>query len=72
MERMRIVRALLLALMLLLPGFGPATSLSTAAAPAQQACSPVTGCVQKESGTNAQWWPNTWKRGRCTGQSDRD
>ena len=38
----------------------------------QQSCNPASGCVQRENGTNARWWADTVRRGRCGGQSDRD
>ena len=46
--------------------FAPAASV------AAQACSPASGCVLKQNGTNARWWADSWRRGRCQSQSDND
>lgn len=35
-------------------------------------CTPSTGCVLVEEGTNARWNPDSWKKGKCLSQTDED
>lgn len=35
-------------------------------------CNPASGCVQRENGDNARWWPDSIRKGKCTNQTDQD
>jgi len=35
------------------------------AAPLQDTCNPLSGCVLRENGSNARWWADSWIKGTC-------
>jgi hypothetical protein len=35
-------------------------------------CDPASGCVLRESGSNAQWWADSWHKAKCTGHNEED
>ena len=60
MKRRKCIYSVLLLSTLLLTSV-----LAVSAAPLQQGCNPLSGCVLRESGDRARWWANSWRRGTC-------
>lgn len=64
-DRLRCIRLNVLVVVLFLVG--------TLCASAGPPCNPASGCVKRKNGGNAQWWADSWRKGRCTeGSGDID
>jgi hypothetical protein len=59
------------AVLLILLTVGVAGSVAQAA-PLSATCILPNGCIPRESGTNAQWWADSWSKGTCRGHTGQD
>ena len=61
--------ALVIAILLIV---GISGSNVEAAPSSAVACILPNGCIPRESGSNAQWWADSWRKGYCPGHTSRD
>jgi hypothetical protein len=59
-------------LIILLVTIGLSATSAQAALSTSVACILPNGCIQRESGSNAQWWADSWYKGTCRGHTGQD
>ncbi len=72
MQKKRYVRWVSVIFIVLLASIGLFATVSQAAPSADGACILPNGCILRESGSNAQWWADSWYKGTCRGHTGMD
>ena len=60
------------ALLITLMATGVFIAVAQAAPLAGTSCTLNSGCILRESGSNAQWWADSWKKGICRGHDPKN